>query len=133
MKTMDVTIRLPQALVERAQRAGLFAGRRMAELVADELARVQPGETQIDDGADKKMRNEKRAFAVQQMDLQQRYPGEYVAMHDGQVIDHDADLSALHRRVQASVGNVPVLLKQVNQPVDRELLLRSPRLERAAL
>jgi hypothetical protein len=132
METMDVTIRLPQVLVERAREAGLFVGPRMAELVASELARIQPAEIRKNDGAEQKMRREKDAFVAQQADLRQRYPGEYIAMHNGQVLDHDRDLSELHRRVYVAIGTVTVLLKQVDQPVDRDLFLRSPRLERTA-
>lgn len=81
---------------------------------------------------DEKIQREKAFFAVQQPALQQRYPGEFVAIHEGRVIDHDPNLAVLHRRVVKVVGAMPVLLKRVDDPVNRELILRSPRLERPA-
>jgi hypothetical protein len=79
---------------------------------------------------DEKMRSEKAFFATQQPALQRLYPGEFVAIHEGRVIDHDPHLVTLHRRVVQVVGAMPVLLKQVDEPVNREFLLRRPRLER---
>lgn len=76
------------------------------------------------------MEREKAFFATQQPTLQRRYPGEFVAIHEGRVIDHDPNLALLHRRVVKVVGAMPVLLKRVDDPVNRELILRSPRLER---
>lgn len=85
-----------------------------------------------DTAEDAKIRREKAAFAAQQRELQQRCPGEYVAIHDGHVIDHDFSLAVLHRRVVQAVGAAPILLKRVDEPVTREFMLRSPRLERTA-
>lgn len=82
--------------------------------------------------ADEKIQREKAFFAAQQPALQRRYPGEFVAIHEGRVIDHDPNLAMLHRRVVKVVGAMPVLLKRVDDPVNRELILRSPRLERSA-
>jgi capsule polysaccharide export protein KpsE/RkpR len=39
-----------------------------------------------------------------------RYAGQYVAIHEGEVVDHDTDLAALHRRVRARYGKLAVLL-----------------------
>jgi hypothetical protein len=58
------------------------------------------------------------------------YLGQYVAIHQGEVIDHDADLRTLHLRVFERLGHTPVLLKQVTNRPERELVFRSPRLER---
>jgi hypothetical protein len=80
---------------------------------------------------DEKMRRVKAFFAAQQPALQRLYPGEFVAIHEGRLIDHDPNLSALHRRVVQVVGAMPVLLKGVDEPVNREFLLRRPRLERS--
>lgn len=56
--------------------------------------------------------------------------GPYVAIHEGQVIDHDADLHALHSRVYARMGSIPVLLQKVTATPEPDILIRSPRLER---
>ncbi len=76
-----------------------------------------------------KIRAETAAFEQQRDALLAQYSGHYVALHEGQVIDHDPDLRTLHLRVFARLGNTPVLLKQVTAEPDRDMVFRSPRIE----
>jgi len=78
-----------------------------------------------------KIRAETEAFEAQRETLLARYHGEYVAIHEARVIDHDSDLRTLHLRVFARLGHVPVLLKHVGNGSDREFLFRSPHFERS--
>ena len=48
-----------------------------------------------------KIRAETEAFEQQQDMLLAQFPEQYVAVHQGQVIDHDPDLRTLHLRVFA--------------------------------
>jgi hypothetical protein len=73
---------------------------------------------------------ESNAFDQQHETLLARYQNEYVAVHQGLVFDHDPDLRTLHLRVFARLGHTPVLLKRVTDEPQRELVFRSPRLER---
>ena len=77
-----------------------------------------------------KIRVETEAFMAQLESLQSQYLGQYVAMNQGEVIDHDPDLRTLHLRVYERLGRIPVLLKQVTDGPEPELYFRSPRLER---
>ena len=77
-----------------------------------------------------KIKIEREAFEQQKPALLAQYLGEYVAVHEGQVIDHDPDLRTLHLRVFTHLGHTPVLLKQVTAEPERELMFRSPRFER---
>lgn len=77
-----------------------------------------------------KIRAETEAFNQQHEELLAKYSGQYVAIHNGLVIDHDQDLRTLHLRVFNRLGHIPVLLKQVTNEPDRELVFRSPRFER---
>lgn len=77
-----------------------------------------------------KIQGETEAFSAQYARLKEAYLGEYVAMHQGEVIDHDPDLRTLHLRVFERLGHTAVLLKQVTEAPERELNFRSPRLER---
>ena len=63
-------------------------------------------------------------------DLSAKHPGKYVAVHNGEVIDHDPGIRTLHLRVYEKYGRTPILLKQVVAGPERELVIRSPRLER---
>jgi hypothetical protein len=75
-----------------------------------------------------KIRQETEAFKAQHQELLATYPGQYIAMHQGNVIDHDADLRTLHLRVYQQVGHTPVLLKKVTSTAaTRELVFRSYR------
>ncbi len=77
-----------------------------------------------------KIRVESEAFERQRAALLAQYRGEYVALHEGKVIEHGSDLRALHLRVFARLGHTPVLLKQVTDKPEGELIFRSPRFER---
>lgn len=70
------------------------------------------------------------AFERQRANLLAQYRGQYVAIHDGQVIDHDPSLRTLHLRVYARLGQAPVLLKRVADGPEHEMVFRSPRFER---
>lgn len=71
-----------------------------------------------------KIRTETEAFNAQVKMLRAKYAGQYVAIHQGKVIDHDSDLRTLHLRVYEQVGRTPVLLKQVTDEPERELVFR---------
>ncbi len=79
----------------------------------------------------RKVRQELQAFEQQRPSLLKEYQGQYIAMHQGQVIDHDVDLRVLHQRVFARLKHTPVLLKRVTAEPERELVFRSPRFERS--
>jgi len=77
-----------------------------------------------------KIRTEMKAFEQLRGTLLAQFQGEYVAIHEGQVIDHDPHLRTLHLRVFARLGHTVVLLKRVTDEPERELVFRSPRFER---
>lgn len=77
-----------------------------------------------------KLEAEMAAFRAQLPALLAAYPEEYVAVHDGQVIDHDVDLRALHSRVYVRMGATPILLQKVTTESASDILIRGPRLER---
>lgn len=77
-----------------------------------------------------KLEAEMAAFQAQLPAPLAAYPDQYVAIHEGRVIDHGADLRALHSRVYARMGSIPVLLPKVTATSEPDILIRSPRLER---
>ncbi len=60
-------------------------------------------------------------------ELRRDYPHEYVAIHQGEVVDHDADLRSLSQRVRQRFGNLPVLMASVDNPPPHDIHWRSPR------
>jgi len=55
-----------------------------------------------------------------------KYQGEYVAVRDQQLIDHDRDESVLHERIRAKYGRTAVLIMPAEGP--KEIHIISPRL-----
>ena len=68
-------------------------------------------------------------YETHKRQLHRRYSGEYLAIVDRRVLDHDPDFSALAARVFAKVGNRPVFMPRCVDP-DHTVHLRSPRLVR---
>jgi len=78
---------------------------------------------------DQKLEAEARAFEGMHPQLVERFPGQFVAVHDGQVVDADVDFEALFLRLQRRFSDVPVLIRQVGAKPILELRAPSPRLE----
>ena len=58
-----------------------------------------------------------------------RYAGEYVAVHGGEVVDHDPDQRALYLRVRGRYGRRPVLIVRADWNATPDFTIHSPRLE----
>ncbi len=58
---------------------------------------------------------EDRAFERQKQALLANYEGEFVAMYQGRVVDHDRDVSALCTRVTAKLRDAHYLVKPVTR------------------
>jgi len=73
-----------------------------------------------------------QAFWSMHPDLVQGYTGQYVAIREGKVVDHDDDVVQLEQRVRAQFGLLPVLIAPVTPAPPRELSWRGGRLEAAS-
>ncbi len=78
---------------------------------------------------DQKLKAEVQAFERLHPQLL-AYLGQFVAIHEGQVVDVDADFGTLFLRVRKRLGNVIVLMRQVRTEPVLKLRAPSPRLER---
>ena len=76
---------------------------------------------------ERKIDREMKAYRAMHTELKQRFFGQYVAIHDGALVDHDADRRALSRRVRQKYGSVAVLITPVEEAPEREFLMLSPR------
>ncbi len=99
---------------------------RWQKVTADELA-ARALSSYLDRLEWEKLQAEMDAFQGQLPALAAQYQDEYVAMHEGQVIDHDPDLRTLHSRVYAVMGSVPVLLQKVTDVPAPDILVRRHR------
>lgn len=75
-----------------------------------------------------KIRQENQAYYAMHDQLKKTYRGQHVAIHEGQLVDHDPDPMALVRRVRQRFGRAPVLITPVQDQPYQEFTIRSPRL-----
>jgi metal-responsive CopG/Arc/MetJ family transcriptional regulator len=101
-------------------------GKDIGDLVAEALRRY------LWEARERKIDQEMTAYRAMHGELKQRFLGAYVAIHIGELVDHDTDRSALSSRVRRKYGNVVVLILPVQDEPEREFLMLSPRLERGA-
>lgn len=73
------------------------------------------------------MQAEATAFRALHHELLSKYPNEYVAIYQKQLVDHDPDQLALFIRIDERYPDVPVLIKQVLPEPEEIYTLRSPR------
>lgn len=57
-----------------------------------------------------------------------QYGSSYVALHQGEVVDHDVDQRALYLRIRQQYGHIPVLIIPANVTETPEFTIHSPRL-----
>jgi hypothetical protein len=74
------------------------------------------------------IRRESVAFRAMHAQLLLTHAGRYVAIYQGQLIDHDVDQLALYRRVSQQYREAAILIRQVTSSPDEVYTVRSPRL-----
>ena len=79
--------------------------------------------------ARQQMQSEMQAFQAMHAELLVQYRGEFVAIYQGKLIDHDADQLALFQRTQQRHPNRTVLIKPVQDDPEEVYSFRSPVLE----
>ena len=76
-----------------------------------------------------RLSRELEAFLAMHPELVDQYLDQYVAIHQGEVVDHDGDFINIHDRVRQRFGQQPVLIRRVTGKPEREWVFRSPRFE----
>jgi len=70
-------------------------------------------------------------FRAKHNELLTKFKGEYIGMHNGEVLDHDVEGGALHKRLRQKHGSLPILIVQVTESPEQEFTVRNPKLETA--
>jgi len=65
--------------------------------------------------AEESLAAERRAFESQRAQLMRRYPGEYVALTGGRVVDHDQQDEALAARMFRKFGDATFYIARLEQ------------------
>jgi plasmid stability protein len=75
-----------------------------------------------------KIRREAEAWRTQAQAERSRYLGEFVAVHEGRVVDHDPDRRQLYLRVREKWGTIPILITSAEASAPREYRILSPQI-----
>lgn len=79
---------------------------------------------QVEDAMDREI----AAFEAQHPALIQQYLHHYVAIYEGQVLDHDLEQEKLSERIDQNYPNASILIRKVQEDLPRPLFIRSPYL-----
>ena len=110
-------------LIERIQNIAHETNRDTTQIVEEAVLAY------LDELERDKMHEETEAYWAMQPDLIARFAGEYVAVHQGQVVDHDSDPVGLEQRIAERLGDVPILIAAVTGAARRDLSTVSFRLD----
>jgi predicted transcriptional regulator len=137
-ETEEVTVTIPKDLYSRVERLALLREQSLPEIMADlvnvayseefEQAAIPAPVTSIED---KLMQEEEDAFDQMRAQLLEKFEGQYVAVHGGQVIDHDTSQNNLLIRLHRSHPDRIVLVRQVMALPDDPIYWRTLRLHKA--
>jgi len=115
------TITVSPDLLAEADQVARQEGISVDDLIADALRQ------RLRQRRREQIEAEARAFEAMHVQLLSEYRDQFVAIHDGKVVDHDTDKAALYKRVRARYGRTPVYFQQVTAQVLPTFQIRSPR------
>lgn len=114
---------VPTSVVRELKARAARRGLTLTALAIDALTRALGTESQ---GDVQPLEADMAWYDAHKRQLLRRYAGQYLAIADRRVLDHDPDFSALAARVFAKVGVRPIFMPQC-VATDQVVHLRSPR------
>jgi hypothetical protein len=126
-KSMSTVVVVEPELYRRVEEAALEHRTSVDEILTKALQRFL---WELDR---RKISEESRIYRQRHAELKAQYLGQYVAMHGGQVVDHDPDFQVLRQRVRQRFGRVPVMMTLVENVAERPLVRHGFRVETAGL
>lgn len=114
---------VPRTVVREAKAAAAREGVTLAQWVTVRLGGASAAPPQAAGGAGE-LGADLAFYEEHRAELERKYPGEYLAIVEQRVVDHDASFEALGSRVFRKYGGRPVCMPRVGRSVVR---VRSPR------
>lgn len=109
----NATVIIPQHLYERVQQIAQRQYRDVNEVVTEMLEKgISPWEDTTWTTPERE--REKEAFQRLHDALLKKHKGEYAAIYNSQLIDHDRDRTALFKRIEENYPDQYVLIRPVN-------------------
>lgn len=145
----QVNIAIPQSLYQQAAQIAQTNNINVIDMIVDYLERSlftadhknkaqstkSIHQQTLKDASVQRPRNidrEKNAYKKMHPTLLKKYEGEYVAIYEQKLVDHDADKLALYQRIDKKYPDQFVLMRPVEKNPEREIYFRSTRfVERA--
>ncbi|MBU6352275.1 MAG: hypothetical protein KGS73_19250 [Chloroflexi bacterium] len=129
---VELKVTLSESAYDRVVRLARLRRQDIGETVArflEEELPIEGEEEGVTDWseADEAVDQEIAAYHRLHSDLWRKYPGQHVAIHNGRLVDHDADGLALSHRIYSRYPDTFVLVRQVEAQPERVIQLRSPR------
>ncbi|MCB8945977.1 MAG: hypothetical protein H6658_19700 [Ardenticatenaceae bacterium] len=122
----QVTLTIPDKLYRRAQQVARMKQQDVSEVLVEAIQLTDVGEGSLE--RETAVAREEAAFQQLHPKLWQQYPGQYVAIHDGQLVDHDTDQVTLFLRMREQYPDEFVWIAPVQPQAQEEYHIRSPRL-----
>lgn len=130
---IQVTFEVPEAVFAQVSQIAVSTQRAvddvLKELVVDSVQPIYAIAHHVVD-EDDTIEAEVAAFEAMHAALWQKYPNQFVAIHQGLVVDHDQDEWALIERINQHYPKAIVLIREVKSVLPGEFIFRSPRVER---
>ena len=126
----QVTLTIPNELYQRAWAAAQLSNRSVLDVLAAAIVLEPPAKAEHaapNDALKQAMDREEAAFQRLHPQLKKTLKGMYVAIYEGQLVDHDADQVALYLRVKAKYGQTFVWIAPVLAEPEEMYMIRSPR------
>jgi hypothetical protein len=118
MSGIDVSAELIKPLQQLAADRGESITTIVERLIADYLR----------DQRHQFLLEEMERFRLRHAELREQYQGTYIAMRDGQVLDHDANGNQLYARMRERLGDTPVLIVEVTAQPEQLFTRTSQRI-----
>lgn len=112
----DQSLIIPIGLLERARRLAQRQDRQVQEVVAEALEQGLPLLETANLPDEWKL--EEEAFQSMHAAWLEQYPGEYMAVFQGQLVDHDLSFGALLERIESRYPEERVLIRPVLDGAD---------------
>lgn len=122
----EVTLKIPQSLYTRAQQLAQARQQPIADVLTAAIDLVEAQQTEANED-EQRIAREERAYEAMRDELISQYAGQYVAIYNGLLIDHDPSEIALLQRLNQDYPHQIVLMRKVQPLPEPVLRFRSPR------
>jgi hypothetical protein len=120
-----VTLAIPDEMYQRVQRIARLREQEVADVLLESIVLVET--EQAVEEEDTIVDREEAAFKRLHPMLRDKYFGHYVAVYQGELLDHDEDQVALYLRVKEQYPDEFIWIAPVGEEPEETYVLHSPR------